>query len=371
MRRTGLQQAVDRALIDVCRGEQPTLTTRPGAAEELAAGARYHRIAPLVHAALRDVEPDLVEGLKEDRGRALTNHLRTSVVLAEIARCLDGLDWLAFKGPILAEFAHPIPGLRFYNDLDLLVAPGDLRETCGRLDAAGWRIAISEASLLSDELPGEVPLVSRAGVVMDLHWSVVVMRSVRRRFDVTAAALLARRVPVTIGPAQLWALSPGDAVVHVCQHAALIGATKLGHLLDADQLARHVNDWEDVVDRADAWGAGVQVAAVLGRAHRVLGTPIPDDIEARLGLSSVQQRLLAALDRAQPAQSLRRDESWLRLVTRALRPRLAGTLGSVVNRAVRGVLHRVQGTDPKPPLLEPPSQDVVDEYLTRVEAAAA
>lgn len=368
MRRTALPLGVDAALVDVCRGAPPTLPDGPGIIDEVAAGARYHRIAPLVHVALRESHPDVAAALKEDRSRALMNHLRTTALLGGVAGELDGIDWLAFKGPMLSEFAHPVPGLRFYKDLDLLVGPEQLRVTCDRLIASGWRIILSDESLLSDELPGEVALVNPAGIVMDLHWSMVVMRSVRQRFSVSADALLARRIPVTIGPARLWALSPADAVVHVCQHAALIGATKLGHVLDADQLARQVEDWDDVVARAEDWGAGVQVAAVLGRGHRLLGTPIPADLEARLGLGSGMRRVLATIDARWPIQSLRQDASWVRLVTRGLRPGLASTAAAVVGRAAKGALHRLSRKDVAGPR-EPASPEVIDTYLARVEAA--
>lgn len=366
MHRTALQQGVDRALVDVCRGAQPHLPEGPGVVDEVVGGARYHRIAPLTHVALRDSYPDVAGALREDRARALVNHLRTSALLGGVAGVLTGVDWLAFKGPLLSEFAHPIPGLRFYKDLDLLVGPDQFRETCNRLIDAGWRIILSDESLLSEELPGEVALVNEAGVVMDLHWSMVVMGSVRRRFDVTADALLARRVPVMIGPAKLWALSPADALVHVCQHAALIGATKLGHVLDADQLARQVPDWDDVVARAETWGAGVQVAAVLGRGHRLLGTPIPEDLEARLGLGPGMRAVLAAVDARWPVQGLRKDASWVRLVTRGLRPGLFGTVASIAGRAARGVVDRLRPTEESGPRV-PASPEVIDAYLTKVE----
>ncbi|GAB3811861.1 hypothetical protein GCM10028820_03810 [Tessaracoccus terricola] len=361
---------MDRALVDVCRGTPPVLPEGPGVVDEVVAGARYHRIAPLAHVALRDSAPEAAAALKEDRAKALMNHLRTSALLGGVAGAIDGIDWLAFKGPMLSEFAHPVPGLRFYKDLDLLVAPGQFRETCNRLIDGGWRIILSDESLLSHELPGEVALVNEAGVVMDLHWSMVVMRSVRRRFDVTAEALLSRRIPVAIGPAKLWALSPADALVHVCQHAALIGATKLGHVLDADQLARQVSDWDDVVEKAEAWGAGVQVAAVLGRGARLLGTPVPAELERRLGLGPGMRRLLAAVDGRWPIQTLRQDASWVRLVTRALRPGLLGTAGTIVGRAAHGSLNRLRRAKAQGPRV-PASAEVIDTYLERVEATQA
>ncbi|MCC2593748.1 nucleotidyltransferase family protein [Tessaracoccus sp. OS52] len=370
MRRTAVQHRVDDALVAVCRGEQPFLGEEPGAAEDFVSAARYHRIAPLAHVAVRGSRPDVADALRDDRSQALINHLRTTALLASVAGTLEGIRWLAFKGPILSEFAHPIPGLRFYKDLDLLVGPGEFREACNRLFDAGWQLLLGDDSLESAEFPGEIALGDPHGVVMDLHWSMVVMKSVRSRFQVTADALLDRRVPVTIGPAQLYALAPADALVHVCQHAALIGATKLGHVLDADQLARQVDDWDELVERAAQWGASIQVAAVLGRAQRLLDTPVPAGLDARLGVGPGMRRLLVGVDSQWPIQSLRQDASWVRLVTRALRPGLAGTAATIAGRAANGVAHRLRPAPPRSPRVAA-SPAVVDAYLARVEAVGA
>ncbi|NLE96620.1 MAG: nucleotidyltransferase family protein [Propionibacterium sp.] len=370
MRRTAGMRVADDAIVAVCRGAVPVLPDDAEGVDDFLAGVRYHRVAPLAHVALREAAPELAARLKEDRDRALMNHLRTSALLGKLARTLDGIEWLAFKGPMLAEFAHPVPGLRFYKDLDLLVAPGQFRDTCRRLLDDGWQVLFSDDSLEAEEFPGEIALVDAHGVVLDLHWAMEVMQSVRRRFRATAEELISRRVPVTIGPAKLHGLSAPDALVHVCQHAALIGATKLGHILDADQLARQVGDWDDVVLRAADWGAGVQVAAVLGRARRLLGTLVPDGLARDLGVGPAMRQVMRGVDATWPVQGLRQDESWVRLLTRAMRPGLASTLGSGARRVGLGAWNRLRGPEAEQPRV-PASREVLDAYLSRVEAMAA
>lgn len=374
MRRTALRRSVGDVLVTVCRGGQPRLHDElvamgPAFTEDLVAAARYHRIAPLAHVALRAHHPELAEWFAGDRTRALTHHLHATARLADLARSLAGLRWLTFKGPVLSEFAHPVPGLRFYKDLDVLVSPREFREACGRLLDDGWQVLLSAESLESAELPGELALADRNGLVLDLHWSMVVSGSVRSRFTADADTLLAGRSAVRLGPSALWTLSPADAVVHVALHAALIGATKLGHLLDADQLARQVDDWDAVAARAQAWAAPVEVAAVLGRAQHTLGTPLPRNLASSLGVGEGMRGLLAELDRRWPVQRLRRDASLVRLVTRALRPGLATTSALAAQRAARGLVHRVVRS--VEPARNPPTPAVLDAYFTRVEAAAS
>lgn len=370
MPRTATQALVDDALLAICKGERPHLPDAPGLADDLIAAVRHHRIAPLAHVALREAHPELASRLREDRDAALLNHLRVTAVLGGVADVLDGIDWLVFKGPVLSEFAHPVAGLRFYKDLDLLVAPEDLREACRRLFGTGWRSMIGDASLLSKELPGEIPLADRNRVVLDLHWSMVVMKSVRGRFRMAAGPVLQRRVQETIGPARVWRLAPADGLVHVCHHAALIGASRLGHVLDADQLARQVDDWDTVVTRAREWGAGVEVAVVLGRAHRLLGTPLPADLDRRLGLSRCLSRTLENIDRVWPIQRLRRDASWVRVVTKALRPHPLHTAAETTRRVVKGVWVRATGSDAVQPRTSA-TPEAIDTYLSRVEATGA
>jgi len=367
MGRTPAQRAVDAALVDVCLRRTPRLPDDPAAADDFVSGVRYHRIGPLANVALREARPELAARLQQDRDAALMNHLQMSAMLGGIAKVLDGIPWLVFKGPVLSEFAHPIPGLRFYKDLDLLVAPGDFKVVCHRLFDAGWQVVVGDDSLQSEEFPGEIPLVDRNGIVMDLHWSMLVMKSVRGRFSVDAGLLLERRVPMTIGPAALSVLDPSDALVHVCHHAALVGATKLGHVLDADQLARQVIDWDALAGRAREWGASPQVAVVLGRARRLFATPVPANLDRRLGLGRGMSRAMALADRTWPIEELRRDESWIRLVTRALRPSLLRTAGVVLRRAGQGVLTRVQRSAPAKPRMAP-DPAVIETYLSAVEA---
>lgn len=368
MRRRGSGSEIDAALVAVCTGDHVRLPDEDDAASEFVEAARHHRIGPLAHVRTRDTFPDIAKQLQPDRDEALHSHLWTSALLPSLGTSLEGIRWVVFKGPVLSEFAHPIPGLRFYKDMDLLVSPKNFAEACRRLLAGGWQLLVGDDSLLGSELAGEVPLVDRRGVVLDLHWSMVVTSTARRRFMLNTDDLLARARPRTLGPAEFLVLSPSDALVHVCQHAALVGATRLGHVLDADQLARQVEDWDDVAATARAWGAGVHVAAVLGRARRVLGTPVPRDFERRLGVSMPMASLLSGMDRLWPVQSLRSDESWLRLFTRALRPGVLGTAATVVRRTTFGVLHRLR-PEPVTPR-EVPSQQAIDTFLSRVTAAA-
>ena len=323
----------------------------------------------MTHVALRGVHSDIADSLKSDRDFAVRHHMRVLAVLAEIEATLAGIPWLAFKGPILSELAHPLPGLRSYKDVDILVDPGDLRTTCGRLIDIGWNIIDSNETLRRPELSGEVRMASPRRILVDLHWSMVVNVTRRKRFQIPTRELLERRKNVMAGLARIWALDLEDSIVHVCVHAALSGATRLLHLIDADQLSRQIQDWDLVVRRSYEWGATAQTALVLGRARRLLDTPLPSDLNAMLGLPKSLGSVLSSVDRIWPTEGLRQDESMPRLVARAVRGSASGTIASAARNGAIGVLHRLR-PKPAPGPRIPADRETIDQYLTAVEDAS-
>jgi len=370
VRNTTLRRAVDEVSVDVCRGRRPDVPDLPGIEDEIVRAVRFHRIAPLAHVALRDVRPDVAALLREDRDRALVHHVRVTTTLAAISSTLTDLPWLVFKGPVLSESLHPIAGLRSYGDLDVLVAPTHLREACERLLGAGWQVLATPDDLLNGEVTGELELGRTGGAMVDLHWSLVLSETLRRRFHVPTADVLARSTPLLIGAVGTRTLDTTDTLVHLCHHAAFSGAVRLVHLLDVDQAARRIKDWDRVARRARTWGAGAQVGLVLARSRRVLGTPVPKDLERRLGLSRAFGALVSAVDLAWPTPAVRTEASWPRLVARAARPTATGTASGSLRNAVLGAINRARPA-PTPERPVPAGRDDVEAWISAVEAVAS
>ena len=352
----------------IARGEPPSVP--PGLRAEpaaFAAAVRYHRLAPLAHVLLRDGEPNLAEELRPDRDQARAMHLHATTLLGHLGELLDGVGWVVFKGPVLSELAHPVPGLRSYKDLDLLVRPADLREVSLRLHGAGWTIADFEDMLRNPALPGEMHWRSPSGVLMDLHWSMINMADRRRRLAVSTTDLLDRREQVPLGFASAHTLDPVDGLLHVCLHAALTGANKLLYLVDAQRMAARITDWALVGARAADWKVSPHVALVLHRAHRCLGGDLPQGLDRVLGSSAAFRALTAAVDRAAPVQRARTEPGVARLVARAVRP---GALRTSVASA-RSVSRRLRERPARARTGRTTAGDgALELYLERVEAAS-
>lgn len=363
------ERAVSELLLAVCRDE---VTAAAAAAEPEAVvrAARHHRVSPLAHVRLREHAPAAAELLRADRDMAKSLHIRAAMLLAQVDELFGDVPWVVFKGPVLSELAHPVRGLRPYGDLDLLVAPQDLRRVSEVLLAAGWEVGDYEDMLRNPEVPGEMHWFTPAGVPVDLHWAMVNMRSRRRLFTIPTEDLLAHRRRVRIGLAEAWTMDAADTLVHVALHAALAGANRLTWMLDIDQLARQVEDWRPVARRARQWGAHAQVALALRRATATLGTPVPAAVHRALGVPVPLRGLMDAVDRRWPVAAQREDASVSRLVSRAVRPGTARTAAQVVRNAGQGVVDRVRPAPAQVPTRVPAGPEALAVYLGAVEANA-
>lgn len=362
-------RTVAAAIADICRNRPPDSTPDATTRRLFVDAARHHRVAPLAHVLLRSSDPDLAAELKADRDAAMSKHISASVALEGLGQILEGLAWVTFKGPVLSEHAHPVSGLRSYQDVDVLVSPSDLRHVTARLLDAGWQIADFSDMLHNPETPGEMHWVSPAGILVDLHWSMINMAPTRRLFSVSTDELLERRVQVPLGLSTTWTLHPVDSVVHVCLHAALTGAHRMLLILDADQLARRITDWDEVVSRAHSWGAETAVAIVMSRASGLLQTPVPDALAKDLGVSSVFRAVTRAIDHVAPVPTLHKEASLARLVARSARPGSAGTLAAVGTRGLLGVAHRLGTISRRTARTDrrPADLDALETYLQAVE----
>jgi hypothetical protein len=339
----------------------------------LVAAARHHRIAPLAQVRIRDTEPAIARELQAERDTAKERFVASTMLLAGLYDLLADIPWLAFKGPVLSEHAHPVPGLRWFNDLDVLVSPFQLRDVTKRLLDAGWLSLDDRDSLSRRATPGEMNWLSPAGIAVDLHWSMINMARTRRVFPLVTDDLLADRVQVPVGLASTWTLAPKDTLIHVCLHAAKTGANRMQMLLDADQLVRHTDDWDAVSRRARHWGAAPAVAMVLGRARTVLGTPTPADLDQQLGASTAFRLLNHTVNSMSPIPRLLRDPSLARLVARSARPGDFQTLRTFAGRSVEGMIYRLRSHEPRedwdPERAADPA--VIANFVDTVEREAA
>jgi hypothetical protein len=321
--------------------------------------------------------PDWAE-LADQRVRFHAARLRTTAVAQDLDRALVGIGcpWLVFKGPALAQSVYPRPDLRFGVDLDVLVPPARFGAALSALtDDAGFELLDLNWPLIEHSAPGEVRVRSPRGVLVDLHWSVINDRSVRRVLRLGTDELLGRRRLLDGG---LPALDDVDQLVHLGVHGALSGGTKLSWLLDADLAGRAIADWTDVLARCGATGTARMLAVILARAQRVWHTPVPAPVLRTLGGGAVWRVISRGVDRASPIGPDPDQPSLARAWARGVRPSAGASLAEVARRGgdwIRSGGPRTRSSspvadagDPRSPLHPVPDEAARARYLARVAA---
>ncbi len=278
----------------------------------LAETAIYQGVAPLVQTALRSDPHDrhpvaaLDDWIMLATGTALRAYTDLSLVAATLDRL--GYPWAVLKGAALANTVYPEPFQRLFSDVDLLVRPADLKEVTYALVDAGSRTLDRNWSLMAADRRGQVHLRLPSGTLVDLHWSLLNSGQVRDRFAVPTDELLTRLTKTTTATGTaIPVLADVDQLAHVALHAALSGGHRLSWLVDVDRIVRHgFDEWAELVSTATKWQGRAAIGAVLLRAKRSLGTPVPADVIDQLA-NRKATAIVSVLDGVAPLGTARHD----------------------------------------------------------------
>jgi len=323
--------------------------------QELIQTARRQRLLALLHQRVQT--HDLARSMPEEvaeHGRtaarsAAMRGLRLRAELSAIGRMfLDaGIPVIALKGGHLATRFYDNLSLRWMDDLDLLVRREDLARAVAVLEAAGYRSQRQLALDVTLAAHHHVAPLSRAGYVIELHWSVV---PPDEPVVVDVEALWSRSVPLDPQIPGMRALSVNDLLFHLCVHAACVHglATGFQPLVDIAEVSHATQvDWGGLQTIARDWRAVRPVSLTLQLARELAGAAVPavadplwvletadasviatakDTLVARtngpisanvlrLGAQGARQRLAAAARALSPERvayihGLRRQDSW-------------------------------------------------------------
>jgi hypothetical protein len=322
--------------------------------QRLLVGASRHGVTGFVGRSLLGLpglSSVLRTGVEQAHNRVLRDHLRTLGELAVVGPALDdlGTPWLVLKGPALAQTSYPLPHLREYVDLDLLVPSSGLHAALSRLADVGCRIVDRPWRDLRRERAGEVSLVSPAGVLIDLHWELANDWRVREAFRLPPAEdLLGRATAIDLGTMEVLTLDAVDSLLHVALHACTSGGWRLLWLKDVAQAHQRTTDQDaEVRARARAWQVELVLAAMLARTRRVLGTPeLPGPaVDRRVATSWL--RLLAAVDAVSPVARATGAGSLTRIVTNSTRRTTTGSAAELTRRSVAFAVQRAVARAPR------------------------
>ncbi|MFV0317525.1 MAG: nucleotidyltransferase family protein [Microthrixaceae bacterium] len=237
--------------------------------ERVVDAALAHEVAGSLSIAIESsgqVVPEVVARTVE-HGRLV--HLQTTRALGTLAEAFagSGTPWAVVKGPALARLWEKSSITRSYADLDLLVSRADLAKAAALVQACGFGPRNRNWRGFVDLGVAEIPFDDGA-VVVDLHWNVVALTSLRRRVRFDTDQMLARSVVVDLSGVEVPVLDAVDALAHTCSHAGLAGARTLRLLHDAYLCASLVDPAQARI-RLSEVGVHRLATGVLARADRL------------------------------------------------------------------------------------------------------
>lgn len=349
---------------------------QPDTVLELARAARLHRVEGYLLEWIREQggHADLDRLLEQRRADVVRRHLQAVGSLIHIARVLDagGIDWLTFKGPVLAEHAHRSPSRRSYNDLDILVPRPQFRAALDAMTRAGAVTLDTNVTHLLDLGAGQLHVVDHLGQNIDLHWGLFYSAGTRAAFRFDERRLLERRRCVDVLGREVPTFGAVDTLLHLSLHGALGGGHRLVWLKDIERtVATSRPDWDEVVEESGRVGAGQAVALMLRRTAVETGLDVPSGLLRRLSPAAGLRALDWAAVRAFAPSRADTRGSPARLLAKATRAEAAATRQVLVERVLalrpsnaRLVVRPASRSDGDARVFDPdPAGRPLDDYL--------
>ena len=255
---------------------------------------RAEALAPLLYRVLHGhaIVPAAIEEqlraayFKSARYNALRFH-ELGRVLRQLAG--EGVQVILLKGAALAETVYRNIAVRPMYDLDLLVHREDVTTALGALSKLGYAQTHAEAFAgVTLDFENEMAVLKRGPVetLIEIHWSL--LNSPHYQHKLPIAWFWETAVPVQVEGGAALALGPEALLLHLCAHLALHhGSNGTLWLHDVAEVVHRFQDqleWEQVLERAQAWDLVLPTQQVLERVARDWQAPIPTDILQRLAV---------------------------------------------------------------------------------------
>jgi len=293
-----------------------------------------HRTPPLSWAALRRVPrleiPELVQQELHKRSKVCQMQaIRHAMLLTEALKAFNrvGIKAMPLKGPLLSLQLYGDLGIRQSHDLDLACSPEDIPQARVCLEALGWRLEESAASLTSRQwqslLRFEHHLMfahSHKDAFLELHW--------RDLCETTEQASLrwARSSTSVWQGCVYQVMQPADLVLYLCNHGGRHAWFRAKWLGDLARLRTGEEiDWALCLEHARKLGHERVLLPSLLLLKEVYGLPVPELAKAEWKSLPpfLIERTLHVLKAPEIDGALARfmDHSWVHRYDRLVLPR--------------------------------------------------
>src|SRR5579862_5448271 len=247
-----------------------------------------HGLAGLAGQTLSRVAPDLLPEDILDALRTFVHQTRREnrARFEELASVLDalaanGVEAIAFKGPVLALRAYGDLGLRVFRDLDFLVRDHELAATITTLHRLGYvrggQLTEAQFDLIHRLQGQEIIFHSATGMAIEPHTR---LTSVKVVFDIDHSAFWRRAQRVTLNDRSLLVLAPEDDLLALAVHGGKEVWWNMKWVCDiAAFITAHPNlDWSALLARARQQGCLRAVLLATALARRYFDAPVPEAV---------------------------------------------------------------------------------------------
>ncbi len=260
--------------------------------------AQRHTVVPLLYQRLKEIMsavPAPFSQELQDLARAsVSSALLLTSELVKLLELFDthGIPALPYKGPALGAGFYGNATLRQFNDLDVLVRPVDLPRAQALLQERGWQTDthLRGAQARSFVRHYDSYKYLRAGVLLELHWSVVERRFA---FPLTVDEMLERARPFTLLGRSILVPTAEDTLLFSCFHGAKHLWERFSWLCDVAYIiaARPDLDWDVILARTQRLGCEHALLLSLSLAQDYLQTMLPAGITRRLAADPTARAL--------------------------------------------------------------------------------
>lgn len=268
-----------------------------------------HRVTTLLSRSLdavnhHGVPHDVVDRLRNFTGENARFNLYRTRELIRLLTIFDanGIQCLAFKGPLLSAVVYRNLALREYSDLDVLVDRRNVLKTKNLLIQHGYHLWTpinrhTGASSFSHRTKDLIFEDANGQVRVELHW---LLSGTHFQFKLDLENLWGRLETVSLAGTNVRTLSIEDLLLYLCMHGSRHGWERLLWICDVAEIIREYEiDWRRVRKQAHLLGCERMLALGLLLARRLLDTRIADEEwntipvdETVRGLAEQVERLL-------------------------------------------------------------------------------
>ena len=229
----------------------------------------------------------------------LARVLSLSEEVCRVARLFaaEGIPFAVFKGPVLAAYLYGELSHREYNDIDVIVPPGQMVKAETLLESLGYGNRQGDRAFRRAFLAYQRQYAfvrPEFDAAIDLHWHFV---GLHLPFPVQPDEIWSSLVSVQVGSCTVPSLSDIHLALMLAGHGTKEFWKSLGWVCDFAMLIDRKPDldWSEVHRRARLQHCGDAILLGCAMASGLLETPVPPALSAAVTGSARVQRIAASL----------------------------------------------------------------------------